>query len=88
MHAVSLRDLEPLAQQMLSERTWNYVAGGAADEVTLGWNDAAWRDLRLAPRVLVDVSSVDTVSRAARATPGTSHPGRPHGRAPAIPPGG
>lgn len=58
--AVSVRDLEPLAQQQLSERTWNYVAGGAADEVSLDWNDSAWRDLRLAPRVLVDVSSIDT----------------------------
>ena len=58
--AVSVRDLEALAQQLLSERTWNYVAGGAADEVSLGWNDSAWRELRLAPRVLVDVSAVDT----------------------------
>lgn len=57
---VSVRDLEQLAQGMLSERTWNYVAGGAADEVSLGWNDSAWQELRLAPRVLVDVSAVDT----------------------------
>lgn len=57
---VAIRDLEPLAQELLTERTWNYVAGGAADEVSLGWNDAAWRKLRLAPRVLVDVSRVET----------------------------
>lgn len=57
---VSVRDLEQLAQGMLSERTWNYVAGAAADEVSLGWNDSAWQELRLAPRVLVDVSAVDT----------------------------
>lgn len=57
---VCLGDLEQLAKEMLSERTWNYVAGGAADEVSLGWNDSAWRELRLAPRVLVDVSAVDT----------------------------
>ncbi len=58
--AVSVGDLEARARQMLSDRTWNYVAGGAADEVSLGWNDSAWRELRLAPRVLVDVSAVDT----------------------------
>ena len=57
---MSVLDLEAPAQQLLSERTWNYVAGGAADEISLGWNDSAWRELRLAPRVLVDVSGVDT----------------------------
>ncbi len=58
--AISLGDLEPLARQRLTERTWNYVAGGAADELSLGWNDSAWQELRLAPRVLADVSAVDT----------------------------
>lgn len=57
---VSVRDLERHARERLPQHTWNYVAGGAADEVTLGWNDTAWRDIRLAPRVLVDVSRVDT----------------------------
>ena len=58
--AVSVGDLESFAQAMLDDRTWNYVAGGAADELSLGRNDAAWRDLSLAPRVLVDVSELDT----------------------------
>ena len=57
---MSVLDLEAPAQQLLSERTWNYVAGGAADEISLGWTDSAWRELPLAPRVLVDVSGVDT----------------------------
>jgi len=57
---INVGDLEPLARQRLSERTWNYVAGGAADELSLGWNDSAWQELRLAPRVLADVSAVDT----------------------------
>ncbi len=57
---VSIADLEPLARATLSDLTWNYVAGGAADEISLDWNDAAWRDLRLAPRVLTDVSAIDT----------------------------
>jgi 4-hydroxymandelate oxidase len=58
--AVNVNALEPLAEARLPEHIWNYVAGGAADEVTLEWNRAAWRDIRLAPRVLVDVSSIDT----------------------------
>lgn len=39
---------------------WDYVAGGAGDQATLGWNDAAWSRIRLAPRTLVDVSALDT----------------------------
>ncbi|MEO8107059.1 MAG: alpha-hydroxy acid oxidase [Actinomycetes bacterium] len=58
--AVSLGDLESFAKAILDDRTWNYVAGGAADELSLGRNDAAWSDLPLAPRVLVDVSEIDT----------------------------
>ena len=58
--AVSVRDLESGARDRLPEPIWNYVAGGAADESSLAWNEQAWRDLRLAPRVLVDVARVDT----------------------------
>ena len=38
---------------------FDYVAGGAWDEITLAENEAAWRRRRLRPRVLVDVSAVD-----------------------------
>ncbi len=34
--------------------------GGAADEITLRWNREAWQQIRLRPRVLVDVSQLDT----------------------------
>src|SRR4051794_26067092 len=57
---VNVNALESLAEARLAEPIWNYVAGGAADEVTLEWNSTAWRDIRLAPRALVDVSSIDT----------------------------
>ena len=57
---VSVRGLEPLAEARLTEHFWNYLAGAAADEVTLGWNEVAWRDLPLLPRALVDVSRIDT----------------------------
>ena len=36
------------------------VSGGAADELTLRWNREAYDHIRLKPRVLVDVSKVDT----------------------------
>jgi 4-hydroxymandelate oxidase len=39
---------------------FDYVAGGGWDELTLADNIAAWRRQRLRPRVLADVSGVET----------------------------
>jgi 4-hydroxymandelate oxidase len=39
---------------------FDYFAGGSGEEATLADNSAAWARLRLRPRVLRDVSSVDT----------------------------
>ncbi|MGB6942747.1 MAG: alpha-hydroxy acid oxidase [Bryobacteraceae bacterium] len=36
------------------------MEGGAADEITLRWNREAYNQIRLRPRVLVDVSNLDT----------------------------
>ncbi len=47
-----LADLEALARQCLPDPACAYLAGGAADEITLGENTSAWQQLRLAPRVL------------------------------------
>ncbi len=56
---VSLADFEPLARQSMEPSAFDYVAGGAWDEIDLAENEAAWRRRRLRPRVLVDVSRVD-----------------------------
>jgi isopentenyl diphosphate isomerase/L-lactate dehydrogenase-like FMN-dependent dehydrogenase len=56
---VSLADFEPLARQSMDPAAFDYVAGGAWDEIDLAENEAAWRRRRLRPRVLVDVSRVD-----------------------------
>jgi 4-hydroxymandelate oxidase len=39
---------------------WEYISGGAADELTLRWNRESYDRIRLRPRVLVDVSQIDT----------------------------
>jgi 4-hydroxymandelate oxidase len=39
---------------------WEYISGAAGDENSLRWNGEAWTNLRLLPRVLVDVSHLDT----------------------------
>lgn len=57
---VHLSQLEPLARQALMGPTWDYVAGGAADELTLADNVAAWARVKLAPHTLVDVSHLNT----------------------------
>jgi len=58
--AVCLDDFETLARQKLPHGTFEYIAGGAADEVTLRWNREAFDGIRLRPRVLEDVSRIDT----------------------------
>jgi 4-hydroxymandelate oxidase len=58
--AVSLSDFESLAQQRLAPEASAFIAGGAADELTVRWNREALDRVRLRPRVLVDTSQVDT----------------------------
>jgi 4-hydroxymandelate oxidase len=57
--AVSLAELEALARERMHPGAFDYVAGGAWGEVSLGDNEAAWRRYRFRPRVLVDVGAVD-----------------------------
>ena len=58
--AVNIEDLRRLALRRLPRGVFNYIDGGAEDEVTLRANAAAFRGWNFAPRVLVDVSQVDT----------------------------
>jgi len=44
--------------------SWDYYAGGAGDELTLADNRAAWNRLRLRPRILADVSTLDLATTA------------------------
>jgi 4-hydroxymandelate oxidase len=44
----------------MERAAFDYIAGGAGDEITLADNIGAWRRWRLRPRVLVDVSAIDT----------------------------
>ena len=52
---VTLQDHEHAAQAALGDAAWAYFSGGAADEITLRHNVAAWQNLRLSPRVLQDL---------------------------------
>jgi 4-hydroxymandelate oxidase len=57
---VNLADFDDLARQRLSRMAYEYIAGGAGDEITMRWNREALDAIRLNPRVLVDVQPVDT----------------------------
>lgn len=52
---VALDDYEALARPRMSESAWAYIAGAAADELTLAANRTAFQRLQILPRVLADL---------------------------------
>jgi 4-hydroxymandelate oxidase len=52
--------LEAAARSRLSPGAYAFAATGAVDEITCAENAAAWRRLRLRPRVLRDITTIDT----------------------------
>src|SRR5262245_22467103 len=56
----SVLEFQPRARQRLSRMAYDYLSQGAADEITLRRNREAFDAIRLKPRVLVDVSRLDT----------------------------
>ena len=57
---LGLRSLEGIAETRLPRGTFDYIAGGGWDEVSVDANAAAFRSRRLLPSVLVDVTGVRT----------------------------
>jgi len=56
---VNLSDFEPLARQRMARPAFDYVAGGAWDEISLRESVEAWTAYRFVPRVLRDLRAVD-----------------------------
>lgn len=56
---LNLDEFEEIARAHLDLSAYEYYAGGAADEITLTRNVAAFKKRELLPRVLVDVGEVD-----------------------------
>jgi 4-hydroxymandelate oxidase len=52
--------MEEQAHAKLSPGAYAFAAAGADDELTLAGNIAAWRRLRLRPKVLNDITKIDT----------------------------
>jgi 4-hydroxymandelate oxidase len=58
--AVDIAELERRARRLLTPEVYDYYAGGSGRERTLRASVSAWRQHWLMPRVLRDVSTVDT----------------------------
>jgi 4-hydroxymandelate oxidase len=61
--AVNIAELERRARELLAPEIYDYFAGGSGQERTLRASEQAWQRYWLAPRVLRDVSAVDTSVR-------------------------
>jgi len=82
--SVDVTALERQARRSLPAAVYDYFAGGSGREQTLRASEAAWREVALLPRVLRDVSRVDTsteVSSASLRTPVGVAPTAFHGLA-------
>jgi len=56
----NLFDFEKLAAEKMTHMAYEYVASGAADELTLRWNRQALDAIKLNPTILTNVSKLDT----------------------------
>ena len=54
---LNLFDYERAARERVAESAWDYQTGGANDEVTLRANRAAWEEIGIRYRTMVDVST-------------------------------
>lgn len=57
MVPINIADFEALARDKLAPAAWDYYAGGAGDEDTVADNMAAFRRIKLRPRVVADVET-------------------------------
>jgi isopentenyl diphosphate isomerase/L-lactate dehydrogenase-like FMN-dependent dehydrogenase len=60
MGPVNVHEFEDLAKRKLHKLAYDFIAGGVDDELTLQTNREAYKHWFLVPRVMTDVSNVDT----------------------------
>jgi len=59
MEPINLADYEARAGTILSKDAWDYFRSGAHDERTRDWNQSAFAEYEIHPRVLIDVERRD-----------------------------
>ncbi|KAF8323818.1 mitochondrial cytochrome b2-like protein [Clavulina sp. PMI_390] len=57
---ISLEDFENVGRERLSKKAWAYFFSGATDMTSLALNRSSWNSILFVPRVMVDVTQVDT----------------------------
>jgi len=55
----SIAEMKELARKKLPSVMFDYIDGGAEDEITVNWNRYAFQNYEFVPRVLRDVSHID-----------------------------
>jgi L-lactate dehydrogenase (cytochrome) len=60
--AATIEDLRRIARRRLPRGVFDYIDGGAEDELTMAANAMAYRRITFSPRILRDVSEVDISS--------------------------
>jgi len=58
--AISIEELRQMAQRRLPNFAFEFIEGGAEDEVSLAWNREAFKELRFVPQTLIDTSQRHT----------------------------
>src|SRR5215813_15578281 len=56
---INLFDFEDIAKERLPKEEYDYIAGGATDEISVDRNRRAYESWALRPRVLRNVSTLD-----------------------------
>src|SRR5229473_7978438 len=59
---INVHEFEEVARRKLPKMAYDFIAGGVEDELTLQANRKAYEHWFLTPRVMTDVSNVDTSS--------------------------
>lgn len=62
MPPVNVREFEAVARERMSPSAFDYYCGGSGDEQTLSENERAFRRITVWPKVLVDVSEINTAT--------------------------
>ena len=84
---VNLFEYEELAKERINKPDYDYIAGGATDEITIRRTRAVLDSIMLRPNMMVDISQARPLHhrpRPAHQPPPHARPGRPslhgHGR--------
>ena len=59
---INIYEYEPLAKERLSKSQYDFIAGGATDEITINRTRRALDSIALRPRMMTDVSRIDTAT--------------------------